>query len=207
MDSHYVRPNILKLSNISLSKGSWMPVEDRADKLFLAEISARSEMTDVIKIYDKIPRVFTTLEEWPDCTNLKCWVCNFTFDGRPKFVPTYIKDVGGRLEIGVSGNMCTFNCAARWILEKYSNNKEERWRLQDKLLIVYYLFNNCLVSSIEPSPSITEHQMYGGELEHTAFWKKLKDVELSTLRSKSNTPQSVYAHNETAVALKQSLRC
>lgn len=207
MESHYVRPNILKLTNISLSKGSWMPVEDIADKLFLAEISARSEAMETLKIYDKIPRVFTSLEEWPDSTNLKCWVCNFTFDGRPKFVPTYIKETGGKLEIGVSGNMCTFNCAARWILEKYANSKEERWRLQDKLLIVYYLFNSCLVTSIEPSPSIVEHQMYGGDLEHSAFLKKLKDIELATLRSKSNIPQPMRSYSETAVSLKNSLQC
>ena len=56
---------------------------------------------------DKIPRVFTGLEDWPHRTNLCCWVCDCTFDDRPKFVPTYGREgENGGIEFGVKGNIC-----------------------------------------------------------------------------------------------------
>lgn len=211
-DDRYVPPNIMRLPGITLDAKRW-DFEKCAEQKFLAEVNA--DVVSDERPYDKIPRVFTTLAEWPECTNLRCWSCGFNFDGQPKFVPTYItlkhESESGKaeIEIGVKGNMCTFNCAELWI-ETNSSSREEQWRWQDGLLILYFLFTGRLISKIAPAPRITEHQMYGGELDHDAFWKKLRELD-PAFGLKNHTLGSTIAErnrigqersNEIALSLK-----
>jgi hypothetical protein len=174
MDS-YVRPNILTLNDISLTGNTWETPEECAERKFLADVDTELHHTGE---YDKIRRSFTSLDDWPDSTNIKCWACNHSFDNRPVFVPTYIKETDDGLEIGVKGNMCGFNCAERWIIDRYAHCREDRWKYQDNLILLHYLFTGYYVASIAPAPSITEHQMYGGDLDHNAFWRKMKELEI-----------------------------
>jgi hypothetical protein len=96
MEPAYKQPNILRLPGISLA--DYVPVEDIADAHFLDTGTdgfapdPEGPAPESAHPPDKIPRVFTGLDDWPLRTNLRCWVCDFTFDDRPKFVPTYVRE-------------------------------------------------------------------------------------------------------------------
>src|SRR5271156_4688926 len=141
MERGYRQPCILRLTGITLK--DYTPIEDVADDKVLdaadgedlCDEQYNEERKDAVRgvpdsvmPYDKIPKVFTTLEEWPLHTNLRCHEYGYTFDDRPKFIATYIRvKEDGSYEIGVKGNFCSFNAAARHI-DTTIHNIEERWR-------------------------------------------------------------------------------
>lgn len=178
MDSAYKRRHILRLTGVKLGD-DYVPVEDVADSR-LMESAADATDGQACEPPDKIPRVFTGLENWPMRTNLKCWMCDFTFDNSPKFVVQYagIGENGG-IEFGVLGNMCTFNCAELWIETNLGGraSNEERWRYQDNLCLAYLMFTGRRVARIKPAPAKTELKAYGGELDEDAFWKRMRELD------------------------------
>ena len=92
METPYQPPNILRLFGITLKE--WTPIEDVADKRLLRQAAdghPGAAASEAVQPYDKVPRVFTGIEDWPLSTNLRCWQCDSTFDDRPKFVPTYVR--------------------------------------------------------------------------------------------------------------------
>ena len=179
------QPKVLYLEGISRS--DYIAPEELADKKFL-----REEFTNVSKyvqtVYDKIPSKFT-LDDWPTETNLLCWQCGFTFDGKPTFIPTYIRESASGIEFGVKGNMCTFNCAARWIISNCNLNIEDRWRYQDNLNILYFLFTGTH-TQIKPAPEKICLKKYGGELSDEEYWEELKKLDV-VAGLKDHTPGSV----------------
>jgi hypothetical protein len=183
MEKPYIPSRILKLTGVTV-KDDYRPIEDEADSRLLDGVEdddsdgAPSQRESLV--IDRIPRVFTRLEDWPYRTNLRCWVCDCTFADRPKFVPTYVRvNDGNSLEVGVLGNMCTFNCAQRWIETHLGGraSNEERWRAQDSLCLVYFLFTGLRVSRIKPAPSKTERRQYGGELDDDTFWRRMRELD------------------------------
>jgi hypothetical protein len=172
MEKTYARPNILLLSGIS--REDYVPVEDIFEEKLCENI--KSDFTPTVMPYDRIPAVFTSLSKWPISTNLRCWSCGFTFDDRPKFIPTYMREnEQGVIEFGVLGNTCTFNCSARWINDNMHDNAA--WTARNELYWVYFYFTGYKVTKITPAPSRTELQMYGGNLTEEAFWQKLRELD------------------------------
>ena len=201
MGDVYRRPNILRLPGITMR--DYVPIEDVADAKLLddmdgaAAIPSRQEAS-----LETIPRVFTGLEnDWPISTDLKCWVCDFTFDGSPKFVPLHVRESDtGSVEFGVLGNMCTFNCAEAYIETNAGGrcNSEERWRLQDNLRMLYFMFTGHRVDHIKPSPPKTELRAYGGTMDEDTYWKKMRELDpLYGLRD--HTPGSILSERARAV--------
>jgi len=188
MESHYKVPGILRL--VDIKKEDYTSVEDVADARLLGVTSINElknnepKINDSVYPFDKIPRIFTTLEDWPQHTNLKCWMCDFTFDDIPKFVPTHVRETDkGDIEFATHGNMCSFNCAELWINIHYSKKDDQQWRAQDNLRLVYFIFTGRHISHIHPAPHKTELKSYGGDLDEEAFWKKLRDLDnISGLR-------------------------
>lgn len=209
MEKVYKPPSILRLIGITLA--DYVPVEDMADGRLLhpgTEAGSSPEDSDLVSEttlpLDKIPRVFTGLEDWPHRTNLLCWSCGFSFDDSPKFEVTFVREgEKGGIEFGVRGNMCTFNCVEAWIETQYGAhaNSEKRWRAQDNLCLAYFMFTGRRVSRIKPAPSRTELRQYGGELDEDAFWAKLRELDpVAGLRD--HRPGSVVPERErTRVAL------
>lgn len=167
---YYKTPNILSLSGITLQ--DYVPLEDVADDRLLAE--DEMDMEEIYP-YNKIPTVFTSLNKWPTSTNLCCWTCGFKFDDIPIFIPTYIRETNDTVEIGVKGNMCSFNCAELWI-ETNSMSREERHKLQTNLCFVFYLFTGKHISHIKPSPCKTNLLQYGGTWNEDMFLKCMKEL-------------------------------
>ena len=189
------QPNILHLSGIS--KEDYIAPEDIADKKFLKEENITISKY-IYPNYDKIPYIFNSIDDWPCGTNLHCWSCGFTFDGKPIFVPTYIRENSHTgIEFGVKGNMCTFNCAARWIIS--NGNVEDIWKHQDNLNILYFLFTGKHIQ-IKPAPEKTCLKKYGGDLSDEEFWEELKKLDtISGL--KNHTPGSIIPERDRNIQI------
>lgn len=166
----YKSPNILSLSGISLQ--DYIPLEDVADDRLMVD-----EDVDITELYpyDKIPQIFTTVNSWPSATNLCCWSCGFKFNTVPLFIPTYIRETNDGIEIGVKGNMCSFNCVELWI-ETNVMSREERHKLQNNLCFLFYIFTGKRISHIRPSPCKTNLLQYGGSWNEETFLKQIKDI-------------------------------
>lgn len=167
---YYKTPNILSLSGVTLQ--DYIPLEDVADDRLLID----DDIDDEIYPYNKIPQTFTTLNKWPTNTNLCCWSCGFKFDNVPKFIPTYIRETNDSIEIGVMGNMCSFNCAELWI-ETHTMTREERHKLQNNLCFLFYVFTGKHISHIKPSPCKTNLLQYGGTWNEETFQKHMREID------------------------------
>ncbi len=110
----------------------------------------------VVCIYNEIPRRFTTAEEWPKSTNLKCWNCDMLFSGPPRFIPKYPSEESCTPE----GNFCRANCAAKYVRHHYHPNE------QPELLSLISMYESKLTGQpkrkIAPAPSKTEMRAYCG---------------------------------------------
>ena len=182
MDVAFPRRNTLRLSGIMLS--DYVPIDDAADKKFLEDVSQDEVMiplSTLVQTHEKIPALFTGLDDWPLSTGLCCWSCGFTFAGRPKFIPTSIQELTGgsdvRITLGVRGNFCTWGCAELWILTYYKDSYEQRLRLQDNLRHAYFLFTGQRVSQISPAIPITELVSHGGDLSVVAWQQRQRELE------------------------------
>jgi hypothetical protein len=179
MEHAYRPPNILHLTGITMEH--YQSMEDIFDRQILDSVEKKPDI--IAKTYDTIPTVFTTIKHWPKKTNLKCWMCDFVFEGTPKFVPTYIKDSPARskessIEVGVLGNMCSFACASLYI-NTYFHRKEQAWKLLDNLSMLYRLFKGRSVHYIPLAPHKTTMVQYGGNMSETEFRKQIQDIEKS----------------------------
>lgn len=168
---YYKPPNILTLTGVTID--DYIPLEDVADDKFLTD--SEYESHDIIP-HNKIPQVFTSLSKWPTNTNLCCWSCGFKFDNVPIFVPTYIRENNDIIEIGVLGNMCSFNCAEQWI-EIRAISREERHKLQTNLCFLFYIFTGRHISYIKPSPCKTNLLQYGGNWNEETFLKHMREID------------------------------
>ena len=191
------QPKVLYLEGIS--RDDYIAPEELADKKFLREedISFINSSKYIQPIYDKIPYRFISVDDWPTETNLLCWQCGFTFGGKPTFIPTYVRENANGIEFGVKGNMCTFNCAARWIISNGNLNIEDRWRYQDNLNILYFLFTG-IHTQIKPAPEKISLKKYGGELSDEEYWEELKKLDI-VAGLKDHTPGSIIPERDRVI--------
>jgi len=66
-----------------------------------------------------------------------------------------------------------WSCATTWILDKYSNNPEEKSRKMEALRFYYTLINNKQPSGeFVRAHCINEMEKFGGNLSETEYQKK-----------------------------------
>ena len=164
-------PYILHLSDITLA--DYRPAEEILGERLLEEAESASAPT---LTYDKIPQFFTTVEEWSESTNLRCWTCDFTFDGPPRFIPTSIKETDAGYLIGVLGNMCCFACASLYIHVNYKR-EIERNRALDNLCFVYFLMTGKKIANIPPAIPKTQLCQYGGVMDEETFRTEMRKLD------------------------------
>jgi hypothetical protein len=189
MDGSSRRPNILHLEGVTLK--DYVPIEDVFDGRLLEEASVvaagsgRAEAAGFdVQPYSSIPRTFTSVDDWPASTNLRCWSCGFTFDGPPSFAPTFVREAlnargASVVEVGVEGNFCTFNCAARYIDDMYPRLAfpTKHWQMRDNLCLVYFFFKGARVRHIHPAPRRFQLAAYGGTLSADEFWAQMRELD------------------------------
>jgi hypothetical protein len=138
-----------------------------------------------IKIYDKIPQYFTSLNKWIKQTNISCWYCSNQIKNIPNFVPKTIelKNIKSENEkiynISTEGLFCSFNCAQSYIDECYSKDMYDHINKTNMLLFVYYIFNNKLISYINPSPSKYKMVHFGGNMTVQEYENEILSLDLN----------------------------
>jgi hypothetical protein len=122
--------------------------------------------------YDKIPPYFTTIEDSPTHTNLKCWSCCMNFKTRPWFEPLRLS----KNKIARHGNFCSPCCVALYI-ELHTNNPAMRQDKLNMLKYVYFLYTGNHVITIKPALPHTCMLEYGGDTTPEAYIKSLEQIE------------------------------
>ena len=184
MDDIIQTPNVLHLHGVTID--DFVSVEDVFEKRVLEEL-VDEPLTDIYP-RDVIPRIFTSIETWPQTTNLRCWSCAFTFESRPCFIPTFIrKGKKSGIEIGVEGNFCSFNCAARYMIMVYPPQgafADKHWNVRNNLHIVCSMFAGHPVTHITPAPHMTAFREFGGEMSKEEFRFLLQELDAKARRQK-----------------------
>ena len=171
MDASVKPQRILRLYGISLTK--YKPVED----IFDDKIMSKFEDIKVIKPYDKVPILFTSLLTWPKQTNLKCRVCDREFQEVPKFYPSNISTNGnGNIEAGVEGFMCSWPCVRRH-MDSVNKTKHELWNAFERIKVIYTIFTGQIVEQIPIAPCKTEREEYGGTWDIEKYINELKKLD------------------------------
>lgn len=170
----------------------------RLEDIFQDRLLYTNQETKSYQKYDSIPVNFTTLEEWPEKTNLLCWYCTRNIENRPWFEPQSIEprsigSVGKLLNksqllqsihehgvvISVKGIFCSCNCVRAYI-DLHTSNIGERYNKIAMLKYVYEIFMNRSISDIRPSPKHTSLVQYGGSLTSSDYQKKINKLDNSS---------------------------
>lgn len=173
--AEYNTPNILFFKGI-------FPDKYDIDAIFTNQImdslriSTEGDMKEVddLQVFDKIPSKFTTMENWPKSTNLKCWWCHKNFKSIPVFVPINISNKGATpaTEITVHGNMCHFFCASAYI-DMFFHERSVKWERHEMLKILYKKMTGQSIEYIPRTPLPYCMVQYGGNDTVNAFNKKI----------------------------------
>lgn len=169
-----LQPFILRLPGISAE--DYRPAEALAAARFLEPVE--DEKVGPETSYDLIPQTFSGLDSWLDSTNVACWSCQFTHAERPCFVPLSISEAEGELRMGVRGLMCCFGCAEAWIeCSPEWADQAARWRAQELLRILYFIFTGVRAVQISPALRHIRLRRFGGDLSEDEFLEKLRALE------------------------------
>ena len=172
----------------------------RMEDMFREKLISENTVTCEAKIYDKIPVIFTTLENWLKSTNLQCWFCTRTFKGRPWFEPQSIEPVN-ELSTGVIldnqelkkctsrksvaivpvGVYCSCNCVRAYI-NLHTKDLADRLNKVEMLKYVYEIFSGKSIPDIQSSPPPTDMIQYGGDLTPTEYQQKIDSLDAAYVR-------------------------
>lgn len=90
-------------------------------------------------IYIKLPKIFSTIEEWPKTTNLFCWYCDKQFKTIPIFIPTNVAKINEVHKINTKGCFCSFSCASSFI--EFNTDPCEKTNQEIMLRYIFKIFN------------------------------------------------------------------
>jgi len=202
MESYAPLPYILRLKGVKFNDYR-LPEdlnEERLKESANIEASAPLVTTSLVA---KNPPVFNSDSSWPLSTGLRCWNCTFSFDGPPRFIPMNVRQAwagegeqhAARFTCKVFGNFCTFNCAMTYV-DTFPERKQHSLRVNIETM--YSVINGVAVVHIKPSPPKTALKEYGGELEHEAYWEKVRLLDLK-FGLRNHKPGSVVPERLRAV--------
>ena len=127
-----------------------------------------------------IPKRFTTAEDWPKRSKLKCWECCRLFHCAPACLAQAPAEVAyGVIAYNTIGNFCGWSCAIRYGKLNFTSNFS---RIEECTLHVYRALTGLKVFRITEAPSRTIMSEYcGGDgisaIEFDAIVKGLKNEE------------------------------
>lgn len=133
--------------------------------------------------YNAVPKHITSVDDWPKRLNVACRSCHEYFTGAPKFVPESFKGTSQGFDIAVMGATCSWACAQRHIIDKYSSNMQKMFNIQTYLKYSYCAMTGTAVEQIYPAPSVYEKTKYGGSMTTAEFNNCIMLAEKNTAAS------------------------
>jgi hypothetical protein len=166
--SEFKEQNILFLKGIHIE--DIVSVED----IYQQELLNNIDETTVEIIYDKIPKHFTTLDDWPKSTNLRCWFCSLKFKTIPWFIIENVNHTSEGSKFDIKGNFCSCGCLLGFVKINYNERNDfDIYRSINKLYTIFY---NKKISEIKPSPNQYILKIYGGDYTIDDYKKEIKKI-------------------------------
>lgn len=172
-------------SNILILKGVFLKDCQDLEDLFESELIENMGLDNPYKtkniepkIYNKIPSIFTTKENWIKKTNILCWYCSLEFANMPIFIPLNISKNENGQYMDVYGNFCSFGCAQGYINNYNDYYISNKWQIQELLKLLYKKLYNKDINVIHPSPSKYTLEKYGGNKKEKVFKKEIINIDL-----------------------------
>ena len=94
-------------------------------------------------------------------THSKCWNCNYSTSNTNTNISIPLKYRSGIFYI--YGNYCSYNCAARYVLDTY--NDKNMWDIYSLLGLYYNICNKTIGEKISPAPSKLLLKDFGGTMD------------------------------------------
>lgn len=171
--------------NILFLKGVFLKDCTDVEDLFENELMETVELTKhqieykEPKIYDKIPQIFTTKENWVKKNNILCWYCNLDFQTMPIFIPENILKNDNGTYMEVFGNFCSFACAQTYIDTNIEyNSSKKKWEAQEFLKLLNRLLYGSKKDIIYKAPIKYIMEQYGGKKKSKCYKKEIMEIEL-----------------------------
>jgi len=172
MQNNYDEYKFLFINNVFIN--DCMTLDDLFEQKFINKFTNSHE--DKI-LYDSIPSVFTSIDDWPKETNLKCWKCHLNFTTMPIFIPKLIEKMYDKLIIYTKGCFCSFTCAMSYI-NLYNSNICDKITEKQKLLLLYKIFYKKNIYDIKESPCIYNLEYYGGTYTEAEYKNAISDLNI-----------------------------
>lgn len=171
--SDFKEPNILFLKGIHLD--DIIPIEDLYQQEILNSIDGTSqEIENKEIIYNKIPKQFTTLENWTKTTNLRCWFCSLKFKTMPWFIIENTNYYSEGIKYDIKGNFCSCGCLMGFV-KKFYNNRDN-FDIYQYVYKLYNIFYNKKIMEIMPSPEKYNLKIYGGDYDIDEYKNEIKKI-------------------------------
>lgn len=135
--------------------------------------------------YQRLPKIFESLETWPKSTNLHCWYCTNRFSWLPKTIPLVIEPNvhsknGDKYLIGVEGNCCRWSCCVSYIQE----TNRDITKAVEKINNLYFfiqLWTGKYPVHIPIAPSKYLLKKFGGDLTTEQYYNLYDKLEKDNL--------------------------
>lgn len=167
--------HILFLKGISIT--DIVEIEDIFDKQILDNINSNSVNNTII--YDKIPKLFNSINEWIKTTNIRCWNCSLKFKNIPWFIIENANYTANGVVYDIRGNFCSVGCLQGYINVHYDKRKD--FDIYNFVKKLYKIIYNRQINEIAVSPSKYNLKIYGGELDINEYQneiKKMNDINI-----------------------------
>jgi hypothetical protein len=153
----------IKRTNLLILRGvypkDFAPVDGIYDK---SAVEIEKKVIEPAMVYTEIPKKFTSVESWPQFSNLKCWSCDQLPTSYPKFIPTYPeKDKDGNDICTPYGHFHEWNCATRFIEKEFP--REQQWDALELVDLFESKFSGKRRRKIPSAPSKTLMNAYCGK--------------------------------------------
>jgi len=111
--------------------------------------------------YQRLPRQFTGVDQWPTSSNLKCWHCDIVIgDIRPKFIPSDPTKRGNIVHCDAYGAFNSWACAVAYSDINFNGSKRADSR---NLIATFAREIDGIIDIIHPAPHRTIMSAYCGE--------------------------------------------
>jgi len=101
------------------------------------------------------------------CRGTKCWNCNYSTLNINTNISIPLKYSLGIFYI--YGNFCSYECAARYVLDTY--NDKDKWDKYSLLNLYYNISNKAIGEKVTPAPSKLLLKDYGGTMDINEYRK------------------------------------
>lgn len=176
--SNFVEPYILFLKGVSLD--DIISIEDLFNKEIIEAdrniIISNDKKKEEELLWDKIPQTFTSLENWPKNTNIRCWFCTLKFKSVPWFIIKSISNTQDGKVMNVKGNFCSCGCLMGFVKKNYSNR--EHFDIYHNVYTLYTILTGKKKMTIKPSPDIYNLKLYGGDMTIEEYREELERVNI-----------------------------